>query len=132
MLAFEQALEILQTQETWSNEDDLCDCTYQRSGYWNNPYIGETYEVRICCLYAEFEKVWPQFFKRTYAEPAMWNGETDMPKAIWHRQLAAELDMTVPEARGMGMEPPKGTPRKVKPRLYLPLGGDEYAEFVLG
>ena len=131
MLALDQALAIIQAQETWSNQDDLCDCIYQRSGYWNNPYIGETYEVRICCLYAEFEKMWPHLFKRTYAEPAMWNGEADMPKAIWHRQLAAELEMTVPEARSMGIEPPKGQPKVEKPHLWLTMGG-EWLDVTLG
>ena len=131
MLAFEQALKILQTRETWSNEDDLCDCVYQRSGYWNNPYIGETYEVRICCLYAEFEKTWPQYFKRTQIEPAQWNGESDMPKAIWHRQLSAELGMPIGQVRDMGLEPPKGSPLKQKPVFFLPVAG-EYLEVRLG
>ena len=125
MLAFEQALQILQTQETWSNEDDLCDCVYQRLGYWNNIYIGETYEVRICCLYAEFEKTWPQYFKRTQAEPAHWNGESDMPAAIWHRQLATELGMKVSEARDMALEPPKGQPIKARVPFILNFGGRE-------
>ena len=25
----------------WEYHDDLCDCTYQRIGFWTNPYIGE-------------------------------------------------------------------------------------------
>lgn len=131
MLALEQALQIIQTQETWSNQDDLCDCVYQRSGYWNNPYIGETYEVRICCLYAEFEKMWPQYFKRTFAEPAQWNGEADMPAAIWHRQLSAELGLPLSQARDMGLESPKGQPIKAKPTFFLPWSG-EWVEARLG
>jgi hypothetical protein len=124
MLALEQALEIINAQETWSVNDDLCDCTYQRIGYWNNPYIGETYEIRLCCVWAEFEKQWPQFFKRVQIEPAEWNGEADMPKSIWHRQLAKLNGVTVTEAREMGLEPPKGSPVKPKATLYLKWGNE--------
>lgn len=131
MQALEQAIEIIQAQETWSVQDDLCDCVYQRMGYWNNPYIGETYEVRFCCIWAEFEKMWPQFFKRSYAEPAEWNGEFDMPKAIWHRQLSAELGMPLSQVRDMGLEPPKGQPHRQKPVFYLPWSG-EYVPVTLG
>lgn len=131
MLALEQALEIIQTQEVWNAEDDLCDCTYQRIGYWFNPYIGETEEKRICCIDKKLREWFPECFRTTVQEPAQWNGEADMPKAIWHRQLAAELGMPLSQVRDMGLEPPKGQPRKDKPRIYLPLGGGEYAEFVL-
>lgn len=131
MLALEQAIEIIQAQETWDVNDDLCDCTYQRAGYWNNPYIGETYEVRLCCLFAEFEKQWPQFFKRTQIEPAEWNGEADMPASIYHRQLSKAFGVSVSEARLMANEPPKGKPHQSKPTFYLPWGG-EYMEVRLG
>lgn len=133
MLALEQALEIISTQETWSNQDDLCDCTYQRAGYWNNPYIGETYEVRICCLYAEFEKMWPQYFKRTQIEAAHWNGEDDMPASIWYRQIAKGAGVPVSLARKIadGLTPPKGTPRTPKPLFYLKWGSD-YVPMELG
>lgn len=131
MLALEQALEIIQAQETWNVNDDLCDCTYQRIGYWNNPYIGETLEVRLCCVWAELEKQWPQFFRRTQIEPAKWNGEADMPRSIYHRQLAKLNGMSVSEAREMGLDPPQGRPRQPKPLFYLPWSG-EYLEVTLG
>ena len=111
MLALEQALEIINAQDTWDVQDDLCDCTYQRIGYWNNPYIGETLEVRLCCVWAEFEKAWPQFFRRTQIEPAEWNGETDMPRSIFNRQVAAVTGVSVADVRAMGLEPPKGRKR---------------------
>ena len=132
MLVLEQALQIIRTQDVWDVNDDLCDCDFQRIGYWNNPYIGKTLEVRMCCIWAEIYKSFPQFVRETSVEPAQWNGETDMPKSLWHRQLAAELGMKVAEAREMGLEPPQGQPAKAKARIYLPLGGGEYAEFVLG
>lgn len=131
MLALEEAIAIIQAQEAWSVEDDLCDCTYQRIGYWNNPYIGETYEIRLCCVWAEFEKQWPQFFKRTQIEPAQWNGEFDMPKAIYHRQLAKLHGISVSEAREIATEAPKGRPKAEKPIVWLPWSG-EYMEVRLG
>lgn len=127
MLALEQAIQIIEAQETWDVNDDLCDCTYQRVGYWNNPYIGETYEVRFCCLFAEFEKQYPQFFKRTQIEPAEWNGEADMPRSVFHRQLAKLAGISVSEAREAGLEAPKGRPKTPKPQVYLPWSG----EFIL-
>ena len=114
MIALEQALAIVEAQETWSVQDDLCDCTYQRIGYWYNPYIGETLETRLCCVWAEFEKVWPQFFRRVQHEPAAWNGEDDMPRAVWNRQLAAKFGRPLADIREdyANTEPTKGQPRK--------------------
>lgn len=124
MLALEQALEIINAQETWDVNDDQCDCTYQRIGYWNNPYIGETLEIRLCCVWAQFEKEWPQFFKRTQIEPAEWNGETDMPKSIWHRQLSKAFRVSVDEARNLNLPSPKGKPKAQEPIFYLPWSGE--------
>ncbi len=134
MLALEQAQAIAAEQKlgVWNVQDDLCDCIFQRIGYWFNPYLGETLETRICCLYAEWEQQYPHLFRRTKAEPAEWNGEFDMPASIWHRQLANHLGMSVSEARSLGMTPPVGKPKPEKVSIYLPLGGGEYAEFVLG
>lgn len=125
MLALEQAAQIIQAQETWDVNDDLCDCTFQRVGYWNNPYIGETYEVRLCCVWAEMEKQWPQFFKRTQIEPAEWNGETEMPRSLYHRQLAKLHDISVSEARLIATEVPKGQPKKERVPFVLLMGGRE-------
>lgn len=125
MLALEQALQIIQSQETWDVNDDLCDCTYQRVGYWNNPYIGETYEIRLCCVWAEFEKQWPQFFKRTQIEPAAWNGETDMPRSLYHRQLAKVNGISVSEARLIAGDVPKGQPKAERLPFVLLVGGRE-------
>ena len=132
MLALEQALQIIQAQDTWNAEDDLCECVYQRIGYWNNPYIGETLEVRLCCVWAEIEKAYPQFFRRTQIEPAEWNGEADMPRSIWLRQMAAVGNIPLQIMRDSATgDPPKGTPRKPKPVFLLPWSG-EYLEVVLG
>ena len=124
MLVLEQALEIINTQDTWDVNDDLCDCTYQRMGYWNNPYIGETYEVRLCCLYAEFEKQWPQYFKRTQIEPAEWDGEQDMPRSIYARQLSKLHGIPLEDARGIAADPPRGKPKPEPRYLYLKWGND--------
>ena len=127
MLALEQALAIINAQETWDVNDDLCDCVYQRVGYWNNPYVGETLEVRLCCVWAEFEKQWPQFFRRTQMEPAEWNGEADMPKSLFVRQIAHSEGIPVSEARSIvesGLPIPKGIERKPKPQFYLPWSGE--------
>jgi len=131
MLALEQAIAIANAQEVWDVNDDLCDCANQRISYHFNPYHGVTEESRICCIQAELRKMWPQFFRTTRQEPAEWNGESDMPRSIWHRQLASELGMSVSEARAMGLEPPKGKPRLGKPSFYLPWSGD-WLEVKLG
>jgi len=131
MLALEEALAIADAQEVWDVQDDLCECVYQRIGYWFNPYIGETLETRLCCVWAKFEQQWPELFRRTKQEPAEWNGESQMPKAIWHRQLANHLGVSVAEARTLGLVPPSGKPRVEKPRIFLPWSG-EYMEVVLG
>src|SRR3989304_4838306 len=47
----------------WDHEDDLCDCTYQRIGLWKNPYLAETLEVRMCCIWAELYKQFPGFVR---------------------------------------------------------------------
>lgn len=125
MLALEQARAIIAAQETWDVNDDLCDCTYQRIGYWNNPYIGETYEIRLCCVWAEFEKQYPQFFKRTQIDPAEWDGEVDMPRSIYHRQLSKSLGIPVADARLVAEEAPKGKPKAQPVPFVLLVGGRE-------
>lgn len=131
MLALEQALAIAQARDTWDVHDDLCDCVYQRIGYWFNPYIGETTEIRLCCVWAELEKQYPQHFRHTKQEPAEWDGEADMPKSVFHRQLANHLGVSISKARSFNMEPPKGRPIAEKPKLLLPWSG-EWLEVELG
>jgi hypothetical protein len=124
MLALEQAQAIIQAQETWDVNDDQCDCVHQRIGYWNNPYSGETLETRLCCVWAKFEAQWPELFRRTRIEPAEWNGETAMPKSLWHRQLANSFGISVSEARSLNLPAPVGKPRTAKPQVYLPWSGE--------
>lgn len=131
MLALEQALAIANAQDIWDNQDDRCDCVYQRIGYWFNPYIGAIEEKRICCIDAKLREMWPELFRTSVIEPAEWNGESDMPAAIWHRQLANHFGVSVSEARALAGEPPKGRPIKVKPTFFLPWSGD-YIEVRLG
>lgn len=106
----------------WVQGDDLCDCTFQRIGEWTNPYIGRTLRVRMCCIWAELYKEYPQFVQeipafynynedRFETEPWMWNGEDDMPVDIWHRQLAVlrHEPLEVIREKFEGLKPPKGS-----------------------
>lgn len=116
---------------TWTHGDDLCDCTFQRIGEWTNPYLARTMRVRMCCIWAEMYKQFPQFVQEIPAyynenadqfepKPQKWNAEdADMPRALWHRQMAIEMGMPLGTIRRMleGKTPPKavqGTGVKVK------------------
>ena len=105
----------------WTNQDDLCDCTFQRIGEWTNPYIGQTMRVRFCCVWEEFERMWPQHFERIDAgydhnaksyvhEPMEWNGEDDMPRSIWYRQIQKITGQSLDQVRNQygTQEPPRG------------------------
>ena len=110
-------------ETVWLHGDDACDCTFQRIGLWKNPYIGETLEVRMCCIWDELYKLFPQHVRRTPAYlngddewiPGQqeWDGEQDMPRALWYRQLARKHGKPLPEIRGIyGAVPaPFGIPR---------------------
>ena len=113
-------------EEEWGIQDDLCDCVFQRIAWFTNPYIGRTMEVRLCCVWAEILKDYPQFIReipgydvqnvdvKTYdPKPMEWNGEDDMPRAIWNRQLAVQMGLPIETVRNMTRdeEPPKGIKR---------------------
>ena len=95
----------------WLHGDDLCDCWFQRIGEWTNPYIGRTLRVRLCCLWGELYKQYPQFVQEipaSYdsnrhqwaAEPRAWDSaEASMPLPLWYRQLAVKEGKTVGEIR---------------------------------
>ena len=95
----------------WLTGDDKCDCTYQRIGFYTNPYLAVTEEVRLCCLAAEFKKMFPQVFRTTQAywdlnaaqwveAPAPWDSQdAPMPVSLWHRQIARKTGKTVAEVR---------------------------------
>ena len=127
-------------EDFWNVQDDLCDCVYQRIGMWTNPYLAETLEVRLCCIWAEFEKQFPHFVRRTSAykdgnanawatEPMDWNGEDEMPKAIWYRQLARKENRSVAEVRADYVDKdelrPKGTPKREPIPFVVLAGGRE-------
>jgi len=112
----------------WDVNDDACDCTYQRIGMWTNPYLAETLEVRMCCIWKELYKLFPQHVRTTPAfknyntdewvlETMAWNAEFDMPKSIWYRQLARQQGRPVDEIReayaGRDHERPRGVARPV-------------------
>jgi len=122
----------------WKMHDDLCDCTYQRIGMWTNPYLAETLEVRMCCIWNELYKQFPQYVRSVPAfwdynaeqwvtEPAEWNGEEDMPQSMWHRQLARKLGISLEAARMLNIPAPQGQKlpqRTPKPQMLLSFGGE--------
>ena len=121
----------------WRDDDDLCDCEFQRVCQWTNPYIGSTHEVRLCCIWAELYKLFPDHVRDIPAsfdlnrqawrtEPAEWDGETEMPKAIWYRHLASKHGRPLAEIRAEYAEKdhlrPKGKGES-RP-LWVQMGGD--------
>lgn len=112
----------------WVHGDDLCDCTFQRIGEWTNPYIAKTLRVRFCCIWEELFKQYPEYVqridayydenaKRFVTEPWEWNGDDDMPRALWHRHLASKTGRSLSEVRQeyADQEPPKGVKRWKSP-----------------
>ena len=112
----------------WTHGDDLCNCVFQRIGDWSNPYLGRTLRVRVCCMeqkmfedYPEFVQEIPAFWDAntdTWVDgPLDWDGEDDMPRHLWHRQVAILTGLSLDETRVRfeGEEPPKGIERPSKP-----------------
>jgi len=121
------ALNVL-PEEFWTNQDDACNCTYQRIGMWTNPYIAETLEVRMCCIWKQLYELFPEHVRTIPAykdgnagewvtEPRDWDGEAGMPESIWHRQLARREGISVEEARVSHADetPPAGISRPPQP-----------------
>ena len=115
----------------WEVDDDLCDCVYQRIGMWTNPYLAETLEVRMCCIWAELYKLFPDKVRATHAfkdynanewvtEPQPWNAEYDMPPGLWYRQLARQQGRPVADIRAeyrhRDSERPRGVVRPQVPQ----------------
>src|SRR3990167_3401218 len=83
----------------WIHGDGLCDCLFQNIYDVNNSYLGRTQRVRLCCIWADIYKQYPQFVQEMpyydpnrdiyVADPAPWDDEEmDMPLYLWYRQLA--------------------------------------------
>ena len=122
----------------WEHGDDLCDCTFQRIGYWTNPYLARTTEIRICCVWKVMVEQNPEIAAlvreipafddynkdRWVTEPAPWNSEdADMPRALWHRQLSVQQNKPVEQVRKEydHLESPRRLPKKTPPvRLTRP------------
>ena len=116
----------------WTHGDDLCDCTFQRIGEWTNPYLDKTLRVRMCCIWAEIYKQYPQFVqeisgywdensKEFVTDPQIWNAEdADMPVHLWHRQVANIVGVSPSEARDLvkGRTPPTRVPKGTGIQLY--------------
>jgi hypothetical protein len=121
----------------WKMHDDLCDCVYQRIGLWTNPYIAETLEVRMCCIWAKLYEQFPDQVRTIPAfwnynseewvtEPMEWNGETAMPRSVWYRQLARQQGRTIAEVRAeyASQEPPQGKVRGESIPLWVQFSGE--------
>lgn len=93
----------------WKHGDDRCDCTFQRIGYWQNPYLGVAHEIRLCCAWARLRELWPDLF-RDYVtnEPRDWDGAADMPRALWHRQVAIREGVPLADVRVRNLPVPQG------------------------
>lgn len=105
----------------WKVGDDLCDCTFQRIGDWTNPYIGKTLRVRLCCLWKELAKNYPDLVEMIpfyydqnndvyLPKPLPWDSDgMDMPRDIWYRQLETQTGLSLQEIRNAywNKEPPK-------------------------
>lgn len=117
----------------WLIGDDQCDCLFQRIFEIGNPYVGRTHRVRLCCIWADIYKQYPQFVQElpyydanrdTYtAEPAPWDSdEMDMPVYLWWRQLAIKEGKSLAEIRreyaGREHERPK---KSTEPRQHHPI-----------
>lgn len=127
-LAVIQALSIGSLPDVeWRHGDDLCDCTFQRIGMWKNPYLATTQEIRLCCVWAKLGEMFPDLVRsipgyfndntqRWETDPWQWDGEEEMPKALWYRQLARQQDRSLTEIRAEYADKdelrPKGRPAK--------------------
>ena len=109
----------------WLQGDDKCDCTFQRIGEWGNPYIGKSLQIRLCCIWAELAKMFPEFVQeapvywdRNHLQPTVgpqdWDSEdADMPLSIWYRQLATQQGRPLAEIRDEYQSRQQLRPRKV-------------------
>lgn len=110
----------------WEYGDDLCDCMFQRIGYWTNPYIARTLEIRLCCMWKRLNEMFPGLMREipafhNYNEdvyetaPRMWDAEDDMPRHMWHRQIAVitGLDLDTVRRKFAGQRPPEGKRKAV-------------------
>lgn len=124
----------------WSIGDDLCDCIYQRIGMWTNPYLAVTHEIRLCCAWAKLYEMFPETVRTIPAfwdynnnewitEVAEWNGEAEMPKALWYRQLARKTGRSLADIRAEYAEKdelrPKGYRRPEPVPFVLLIDGRE-------
>lgn len=107
----------------WRHGDDLCDCRIQRIGEHCNPYSGHTHRVRLCCLEAKLIELLPELAEYVQDIPAYfdedrgafvdgvvaWDSvDSDMPRALWYRQIAHVTGKTLAEVRAeySDREPP--------------------------
>ena len=112
----------------WEQDDDLCDCAFQRIGWWTNPYIARTMEIRLCCIWKILIEQNPEIAglvrdipayddyheNRWVSEPAAWNSTGhDMPRALWYRQLSVQENKPLEQVRREydHLEPPRKVSR---------------------
>lgn len=137
-LAVLEALAIAGLPEAhWIYGDDLCDCEFPRIGHWSNPYTARTLRVRLCCIWAEVYKQYPQFVQEIPASydsnrhqwqptPEPWDSEDmKMPVFLWFRQLAAKTGLPLSEIRKRYADRLDERPKKVKRGMGRPQPTEE-------
>ncbi len=109
--------------------DDQCNCTFQDVREWTNPYLGRTLRARMCCIYGELFRQFPQFVQDIPAhydaathswvpDPQPWDSEdADMPEYLWHRHKAALTGKALAEVREEHAGAPHERPRAVAPGM---------------
>ena len=115
----------------WEIGDDLCDCVFQRIGFWTNPYMARTLKVRFCCIWTDIMAQHPEHVQEIPAymdpmtglmktEPLEWDSEdSDMPRSLWYRQLAVKYRRPIAEIREKceSLEPPKMVAKGTRARM---------------
>lgn len=109
----------------WLVGDDKCDCAFQRIGEWGNPYLASTLQIRMCCIWKELSKMFPQFVqevpvywdsnqRKPVTVPREWDSEDmDMPLYLWYRQVARMSGQPLAQVRGNLQGQQSRRPRKV-------------------
>jgi hypothetical protein len=107
--------------------DDLCDCTFQTVWEVTNPYIGKTQRVRLCCIVAKMQHLFPELValldgwhdvgrQKLVSEPLPWDGKDfAMPAPLWYRQMETLTGRPLAEIRAeyehrKHERPPAGQP----------------------
>ena len=106
-------------------QDDLCDCAFVNVWEWKNPYTATTLRFRFCCWLTEQRVRYGNLFEELpgYHDAAseqlvtdcrVWDGEEDMPRHLFYRQMARKTGRPLAEVRReyRDQPTPKGTGKR--------------------